>query len=173
MHPIISCITAYLYGRRGHKKGADTLLMRSPRQPRNGNLSTSIEDNAYTIWWRHQLSFDVNKASSISENTNHHFGRSYFLTSFRGFSGERKIIVNAYYVYTMLYKNVYSLVFYSSFLVNTASQDALFCATTTIIWLVVPTCYLLPAALSRNTSDGCLMGIPWWCGDTFSLALLN
>ena len=60
---------------------------------------TYIEDYAYTVWWRHQLFLRRVRHSPISENTNHHFGRSYFLTSFRGFSGERKIIVNALYVY--------------------------------------------------------------------------
>lgn len=52
----------------------------------------------------HLCGIDINyafscwEASPISENTNHHFGCSYFLTSFRGFSGERKIIVNALFI---------------------------------------------------------------------------
>lgn len=52
----------------------------------------------------HLCGIDINYAfscwevSPISENTNHHFGCSYFLTSFRGFSGERKIIVNALFI---------------------------------------------------------------------------
>lgn len=84
--------------------------------------------------------FSQGKASSISENTNHHFGRSYFLTSFRGFSGERKIIVNAYYVYTMLYKNVYSLVSFFTFKLILHRMAHRFAPMRQL--LVAPTCFI-------------------------------